>query len=129
MLRLFRNTTNSTTYAVGETVLSGVTAAQQQHMVAAGYSVTNVTGEQFATIVRLHGFDPSALPGAYTIDKVENIPLTVQGASEDFITSTMGQVVANTNAVGAQLSNINAQYRDQIKTHVTFEADRVIAAN
>ena len=127
MLRLFRNTTNSTTYAVGETVLSGVTAAQQQHMVAAGYSVTNVTGEQFATIVRLHGFDPSTLPGAYTIDKVENIPLTVQGASEDFITNTMGQVVANTNTNAVQLNGSIFTARDQVRTHVTNETNRVIA--
>lgn len=128
MLRLFRNTTNSTTYAVGETVLSGVTAAQQQHMVAAGYSVTNVTGEQFATIVRLHGFDSSTLPGAYTIDKVENIPLTVQGASEDFITNTMGQVVANTNTNAVQLNGSIFTARDQVRTHVTNETNRAIAA-
>lgn len=56
------------------------------------------------------------------------IPLTVEGASEDFITSTMQQVVINTNTVGSQLSAVGSVYRDQVKTHVTNEADRVIAS-
>jgi hypothetical protein len=56
------------------------------------------------------------------------IPLTVQGASEDFITSTMGQVVANTNQNATQLNGSIFAARDQVKVHVTNEANRVIAA-
>lgn len=56
------------------------------------------------------------------------IPVTVQGASEQFITNTMGQVVANTNQNAVLLNGSIFTARDQVKTHVTTEADRVIAA-
>lgn len=61
-------------------------------------------------------------------DIATQVPVTVQGASEDYILSTMQQVQVNT----AQLVNtVNGNVvimRDQVKTHVTSEADRVIAA-
>lgn len=128
MLRLFQNSTSGTTYAIGETVVSGVTGTQRAHMTAAGYAVTSVTPDQLNTILRLHGHDPANLPGASTYDKVANIPLTVEGASEDFITSTMQQILINTNSNANQLNVLAIGHRDNIKAHVTSEADRVIAA-
>lgn len=128
MLRLFKNTTTGTTYAIGETVIGGVTASQLQDMLAAGYTVTNLTSTQLATVVKLHGFDPINLPGADVVDKIDSIPLTVQGASEDFITSTTQQVLVS---FGQQTNTINGNVvimRDQVKAHVTSEADRVIAS-
>lgn len=61
-------------------------------------------------------------------DIATQVPVTVQGASEQYILSTMQQVQVNT----AQLVNtVNGNVvimRDQVKTHVTSEADRIIAA-
>jgi len=74
----------------------------------------------------------STVPDAGTYPQIDalpaQIPITVQGASEQFITNTMQQVVVNTNTVGSQLSAVGATYRDQVKTHVTAESNRVIAA-
>jgi hypothetical protein len=128
MLRLFQNTATGTTYAVGETVLAGVTGAQRAHMTSAGYAVTTVTADQLNTILRLHGWDPANLPGATTLDKVTSITLNVQGASEDFITGQLQQVL---NSFGSQTNTINANVvimRDQVKAHVSNEADRIIAS-
>lgn len=58
----------------------------------------------------------------------EKVPVTVQGASEQFITTTMGQVNANNNALANTTNALNVQYRDNVKAHVTAESDRVIAA-
>lgn len=128
MLRLFQNSATGTTYAIGETVLAGVTGTQRAHMTSAGYAVTTVTTDQLNTILRLHGWDPTNLPGAATFDKVASITLNVQGASEDFITGQLQQVL---NSFGSQTNTINANVvimRDQVKAHVTSEADRVIAS-
>jgi len=74
----------------------------------------------------------SAVPDAGTYPQIDalpsRIPLTVEGASEDFITSTMQQVVANTNQNAVQLNGSIFAARDQVKVHVTNEANRVIAA-
>lgn len=61
-------------------------------------------------------------------DIADQVPLTVQGASEDFIENVMGQVVVNANT-NANTVNANVVIlRDQVKAHVTTEANRVIAA-
>lgn len=61
-------------------------------------------------------------------DVAAQVPQTVQGASEQYIQNIASQIVANTNTVGSQLAGVGATYRDQISTHVTAEADRVIAS-
>lgn len=61
-------------------------------------------------------------------DVATQVPVTVQGASEQYIQNIASQIVANTNTVGSQLAGVGATYRDQIRTHVTAEADRVIAS-
>lgn len=61
-------------------------------------------------------------------DIATQVPVTVQGASEQFINTIASQIVGNTNTVGSQLAGVGATYRDQIRTHVTAEADRVIAS-
>lgn len=56
------------------------------------------------------------------------IPLTVQGASEQFIVDKLGAVNVHTTTVANTLNGFNATYRNEIRTHVTAEADRVIAS-
>lgn len=61
--------------------------------------------------------------------KINNsIPLTVQGASEDFIRSVRDVIVTNNNQAASQLSGIIATARDNTKQWVTTEANRVIAS-
>ncbi len=88
---------------------------------------TAVTDQEFTDLQLLH------LTGV-TADKQRieavpaQVPVTVQGASEQFITQTMGQVVANTNQNAVSLNGSIFTARDQVKSHVTSEANRVIAA-
>jgi hypothetical protein len=67
--------------------------------------------------------------GTQIADLPAQIPLTVQGASEAFITDRMLQVQNRVDTNCNQLNVFNAQYRDQVKAHVTTEANRVIASS
>lgn len=55
------------------------------------------------------------------------IPLTVEGASEDFITSVMQQLLIRFDQDTNTINGNVVIMRDQVKTHVTSETDRVIS--
>lgn len=133
MQRLFRNTDTNTVWSVSAAVLGWVTGTQSGHLASAGYTITNVSDAAFRTVLKHHAWDPDTLPDSQGVVwtrffAAADIPVTVQGASEQFITNTMQQVVVNTNTVGSQLSAVVSTCRDQVKTHVTTETNRVIAA-
>ncbi|KTR08280.1 hypothetical protein [Curtobacterium luteum] len=90
------------------------------------YPVVKVSSAQFDSI-RDACTKPQAIDAAvHALPSL--IPLEVQGASEEFIENVMGQVVVNANT-NANTVNANVVIlRDQVKAHVTVEADRVIAA-
>lgn len=128
-LRIFRRNSDGSGFALDTGVLSGLTAAQLTSMQNAGYTVTNIAGTDLRNVVTVHGFNPNQMPGGgEQITLPQRIPLTVQGASEDFITSQMQQVLIS---FGQQTNTINGNVvimRDQVKAHVTTEADRIIAS-
>lgn len=91
------------------------------------YPVVKVSSAQFDSIAQACT-KPQPINDAVAA-LPSQIPLTVEGASQSFITSTMQQVVANTNQNAVQLNGSIFAARDQVKVHVTAQADRVIAAN
>jgi hypothetical protein len=103
-----------------------VTAAELEALKLLHGTIKPVTASTYAYA------KSSAVPDAGTYPQIDElpdrIPLTVEGASEEFINTIASQIVANTNTVGSQLAGVGATYRDQIRTHVTAEADRVIAS-
>ncbi|WP_336698167.1 hypothetical protein [Curtobacterium sp. USHLN213] len=131
--KLIRNTDTGIVWSISPAILGWVTGTQTQHMSTAGYAVTSVTDAVCRTVLKHNGWDPDVLPltqgSVWTrFYPASDIPLTVQGASEDFITSIMQQLLIG---FGQQTNTINGNVvmmRDQMKTHVTAEADRVIAA-
>lgn len=126
---LFKNTATGRTFALDTVCFVGLTEAHVNAFTAAGWAVTNVTADVFRVLVIAHGFNPDDIPGSgVRRDKIASITLNVQGASEDFITGQLQQVL---NSFGSQTNTINANVvimRDQVKTHVTDEANRVIAS-
>lgn len=108
MLRIIRNQGTGTAYAIDSTMIATLTSTHEGAFTAAGYSITAVSAASFRVLVIVHGFDPDNLPGnGQRQDKITSIPLTVQGASETFITDRMLQVQnrddTNANALNLQV--------------------------
>lgn len=90
------------------------------------WPVVKVTPAQFDDIVTAVT-KPQAVDAAVAALPAQ-IPLTVQGASEQFINGIAAQISSNTNQVGSVINGNNIVLAGQVKTHVTAEADRIIAA-
>lgn len=101
-----------------------LTAAEGDALASAGLAPKTVTVDELKALISAVNAG-TGIPSTTT--PVYTAPLTVQGASEEFITNTMGQVVANTNQNTVTLNGSIFIARDQVKTHVTNEANRVIA--
>lgn len=102
--------------------------ARTYGLVAAGVSPNNVASNVLESEMKAAEQELAAARAAINAGLTAAVPVNVQGASEQFITNTMGQVVANTNQNAVQLNGSIFTARDQVKVHVTNEANRVIAA-
>ncbi|MDR6172663.1 hypothetical protein [Curtobacterium sp. SORGH_AS_0776] len=112
--KLIRNTDTGIVWSISPAILGWVTGTQTQHMSTAGYTVTSVNDAVCRTVLKHNGWDPDVLPltqgSVWTrFYPASDIPLTVQGASEDFITNRMLQVQnrddQNANALNLQVLN------------------------
>jgi hypothetical protein len=119
-------TTNGTRYAVDTLYVKRLSGAQGAALEAAGLTAKTISDSGLLNLLAAVGIT-TGLPASG--DPVYAAPLTVQGASEDFITDRMLQVQNRVDTNCNQLNVFNAQYRDQVKAHVTSEADRVIATD
>jgi hypothetical protein len=84
-----------------------------------------LTDAQFDRIVTWHT-RPQAIDAAIAAIP-DLLPVEVQGASEEFITNVMGQVVANANTNANTINANNVIMRDQVKQTVNQRADEIIA--
>lgn len=102
-----------------------VTAAELEALKLLHGTIKPVTASTYAYA------KSSAVPDAGTYPQIDDlpsrIPLTVQGASEEYILSTMQQVQVNTAQLVSTVNGNVVVMREQVKTHVTSEADRIIA--
>jgi hypothetical protein len=86
-----------------------------------------LSNDEYARALDLHLNGRTAVDAEFAA-LPSQIPLTVQGASEDFIRSVRDVIVTNNNQAASQLSGIIATARDNTKQWVTTEANRVIAS-
>lgn len=118
-------TSTGTRLLLGVLYVKRLTAAEGDALTTAGLAPKTVTVDELKALISAVNAG-TGIPSTTT--PVYTAPLTVQGASEEFITNTMGQVVANTNQNAAQLNGSIFTARDQMKVHVTNEANRIIAS-
>jgi hypothetical protein len=119
-------TPNGTRWAVDTLYVKRLSGAQGAALEAAGLVAKPISDSGLLNLLSAVGVN-TGVPA--TGDPVYAAPLTVEGASEDFITGQLQQVL---NSFGSQTNTINANVvimRDQVKAHVTSEADRVIASS
>lgn len=102
-------------------------SAQFQAWMKLGYDVMPVTQAEFDA-VKASATNGTTGSTAAIAALPSQIPLTVQGASEDFINGVASQITSNVNQAASIINGNNVIMRDQVKAHVTSEADRVIAA-
>lgn len=112
--KLIRNTDTGIVWSVSPAILGWVTGTQTQHMTSAGYTVTSVTDAVCRTVLKHNGWNPDDLPPTQgtvwtRFYPASDIPVTVQGASEDFITQQLTKVLVrddqNANALNLQILN------------------------
>lgn len=126
---MVRDDSNGRIYLLDTVFMKHMTSAEAGALTAIGFTYTSHAPAVLQALASAHGVPAASIPannGTYSLANA--VPVTVQGASEQFITNTMGQVNANNNALANTTNALNVQYRDNVKAHVTAEATRVIDA-
>lgn len=127
--RMVHDSTTGRLYMLDTTYMKHLTATEAAALSQDGYTYKSYPTATLQALATAHGIPASSIPsgnGTYSI--AQAVPVTVQGASEQFFIDKLAQVNVHTTTVANTLNGFNATYRNEIRTHVTAEADRVIAS-